>query len=112
MFECVFDSIDGILSCHKKSIKFNLLTHLLGFFFFFLPHSLGTHFDGVAIGSLINVTVQGGRTAFLNCKINLLQDKTVKWILMYNEKFFRWEGGHSDGNLLGLDFNQKFTRNS
>lgn len=39
--------------------------------------SKGTHFDQVAAGSLINVTVQGGRTAFLNCKINLLQDKTV-----------------------------------
>lgn len=43
----------------------------------YTPNSLGTHFDGVAIGSLINVTVQGGKTAFLNCKINLLQDKTV-----------------------------------
>lgn len=29
--------------------------------------------------SLINVTIQDGKTAFLNCKINLLQDKTVNW---------------------------------
>ncbi|CRK97509.1 CLUMA_CG010898, isoform A, partial [Clunio marinus] len=41
---------------------------------------LGTHFDEVAVGSLINVTIQDGKTAFLNCKINLLQDKTVSWV--------------------------------
>ncbi|KAG5679583.1 hypothetical protein PVAND_009143 [Polypedilum vanderplanki] len=41
---------------------------------------LGTHFDQVAVGSLINVTIQDGKTAYLNCKINLLQDKTVTWV--------------------------------
>lgn len=51
------------------TLKFNLSTHIL--------YSLGTHFDEAAVGSLINVTIQDGKTAFLNCKINLLQDKTV-----------------------------------
>lgn len=53
----------------RQSIKFNLSTNLL--------YSLGTHFDEAAVGSLINVTIQDGKTAFLNCRINLLQDKTV-----------------------------------
>jgi hypothetical protein len=48
------------------------------FLFFSIYYSLGTHFDEVAVGSLINETIQGGKTAFLNCKINLLQDKTVR----------------------------------
>lgn len=53
----------------KQSINLNLYSHLL--------FSLGTHFDEAAMESLINVTIQDGKTAFLNCKINLLQDKTV-----------------------------------
>lgn len=40
-------------------------------------NSLGTHFDEIAVGSLINVTIQEGKTAYFDCKINLLQDKTV-----------------------------------
>ncbi|XP_070500295.1 uncharacterized protein [Chironomus tepperi] len=41
---------------------------------------LGTHFDEIAVGSLINVTIQEGKTAYFDCKINLLQDKTVTWV--------------------------------
>ncbi|CAO1405030.1 unnamed protein product [Diamesa serratosioi] len=42
---------------------------------------LGTHFDGIAVGSLINnFTIQEGKTAYLNCKINSIQDKTVSWV--------------------------------
>lgn len=39
----------------------------------------GPHFDDLHTGdNLINVTAQAGSIAYLNCRISLLQDKTVK----------------------------------
>lgn len=54
-----------------------MLCVFLSYIFFFVANSLGTHFDEIAVGSLINVTIQEGKTAYFDCKINLLQDKTV-----------------------------------
>ncbi|KAK7790826.1 hypothetical protein R5R35_008607 [Gryllus longicercus] len=42
---------------------------------------LGPHFDEVEHGAnATNITVQVGSTANLNCRIILLQDKTVSWV--------------------------------
>lgn len=82
--------LDSHRSIVKQSINLNLYSHLL--------FSLGTHFDEAAMESLINVTIQDGKTAFLNCKINLLQDKTVNWafeaaLLCSSVKIFPYRAG-------------------
>ncbi|XP_037040996.1 uncharacterized protein LOC119077793 [Bradysia coprophila] len=41
----------------------------------------GPHFDDLHSGdNLINVTAQAGSIAYLNCRVSLLQDKTVSWV--------------------------------
>ncbi|XP_037906309.1 uncharacterized protein LOC119648612 [Hermetia illucens] len=41
----------------------------------------GPHFeDAVTDGNVTNITVQAGSMIFLNCRISLLQDKTVSWV--------------------------------
>ncbi|KAJ6635346.1 Ubiquitin-conjugating enzyme E2 B, partial [Pseudolycoriella hygida] len=41
----------------------------------------GPHFDDLHTGdNLINVSAQAGSIAYLNCRISLLQDKTVSWV--------------------------------
>lgn len=38
----------------------------------------GPHFEDIAsLGNVTNITVQVGNTVYLNCRISLLQDKTV-----------------------------------
>lgn len=46
-------------------------------FYFFFIFSYGPQFDDKIKGNITNVTVQAGSTAALNCRISLLQDKTV-----------------------------------
>ncbi|PNF22814.1 hypothetical protein B7P43_G02530 [Cryptotermes secundus] len=44
-------------------------------------HKWGPHFEEVELGAnATNITVQVGSTANLNCRISLLQDKTVSWV--------------------------------
>ncbi|EDW78854.2 uncharacterized protein Dwil_GK12675 [Drosophila willistoni] len=41
----------------------------------------GPHFeDAQRVGQVSNMTVQAGSSIFLNCRISLLQDKTVSWV--------------------------------
>jgi hypothetical protein len=45
-------------------------------------HKWGPHFEEVELGAnATNITVQVGSTANLNCRISLLQDKTVSLFL-------------------------------
>ena len=47
-------------------------------------HKWGPHFEEVELGAnSTNITVQVGSTANLNCRISLLQDKTVSLIYLY-----------------------------
>lgn len=44
-------------------------------------HKWGPHFEEVELGAnATNITVQVGSTANLNCRISLLQDKTVSLV--------------------------------
>ncbi|KAJ9585435.1 hypothetical protein L9F63_002782, partial [Diploptera punctata] len=44
-------------------------------------HKWGPHFEQVEMGTnATNITVQVGSTVNLNCRISLLQDKTVSWV--------------------------------
>ncbi|XP_046400785.1 uncharacterized protein LOC124167051 [Ischnura elegans] len=47
-------------------------------------HRWGPHFEGVEAINCTNITVQVGSTASLNCRISLLQDKTVSWVRRKN----------------------------
>ncbi|XP_055382587.1 GATA zinc finger domain-containing protein 14 [Condylostylus longicornis] len=40
----------------------------------------GPHFEDKREGNITNITVQAGSTIHLNCRISLLQDKTVSWV--------------------------------
>lgn len=42
-------------------------------------HRYGPHFEDIpAIGNVTNITVPIGNAVYLNCRISLLQDKTVR----------------------------------
>uniref|UniRef100_A0A336LKU9 CSON010974 protein n=1 Tax=Culicoides sonorensis TaxID=179676 RepID=A0A336LKU9_CULSO len=41
---------------------------------------LGPHFEGAKVGGVSNVTVHLNGTAYLNCKVAILQDRTVTWV--------------------------------
>lgn len=48
----------------------------------------GPHFEDVpTIGNVTNITVPIGNAVYLNCRISLLQDKTVR-IYMFHDMFF------------------------
>jgi len=50
--------------------------------FFVYVCRYGPHFEDVQrVGQATNLTVQAGSSIHLNCRISLLQDKTVRWIL-------------------------------
>ncbi|KAJ9596090.1 hypothetical protein L9F63_012719, partial [Diploptera punctata] len=56
-------------------------------------HKWGPHFEEMELGAnATNITVQAGRTANLDCRISLLQDKTVSWV--------RRKNGQGDLQLL------------
>ncbi|XP_059610423.1 uncharacterized protein LOC132257503 isoform X2 [Phlebotomus argentipes] len=41
----------------------------------------GPHFEDIkTVGNVTNITVQIGSSVYLNCRISLLQDKTVSWV--------------------------------
>ncbi|XP_055309756.1 uncharacterized protein LOC129573352 isoform X2 [Sitodiplosis mosellana] len=44
-------------------------------------HRYGPHFEDIpTIGNVTNITVPIGNAVYLNCRISLLQDKTVSWV--------------------------------
>ncbi|XP_037040992.1 uncharacterized protein LOC119077788 isoform X2 [Bradysia coprophila] len=44
-------------------------------------HRYGPHFEDISsAGNVTNITVQVGSAVYLNCRISLLQDKTVSWV--------------------------------
>jgi hypothetical protein len=52
-------------------------------------HKWGPHFEEVQLGAnATNITVQVGSTANLNCRISLLQDKTVSYYLFVTSLWF------------------------
>ncbi|EDW49973.1 uncharacterized protein LOC6610242 [Drosophila sechellia] len=58
----------------------------------------GPHFEDVQrIGQATNLTVQAGSSIHLNCRISLLQDKTVSWV-RHNTQ----DEGKDNGNALDL----------
>nr|XP_016994179.2 LOW QUALITY PROTEIN: uncharacterized protein LOC108055373 [Drosophila takahashii] len=60
----------------------------------------GPHFEDMQrVGQATNLTVQAGSSIHLNCRISLLQDKTVSWVRHNTQD----EGnGNSNGNALDL----------
>ncbi|XP_063709038.1 uncharacterized protein LOC134837585 [Culicoides brevitarsis] len=41
---------------------------------------LGPHFEGAKVGGVSNVSVHLNATTYLNCKVAILQDRTVTWV--------------------------------
>lgn len=54
------------------------------------PDRYGPHFEDIpTVGNVTNITVPIGNAVYLNCRISLLQDKTVR-IYMCHELLFRF----------------------
>nr|XP_016935035.1 uncharacterized protein LOC108013606 [Drosophila suzukii] len=62
----------------------------------------GPHFEDVQrVGQATNLTVQAGSSIHLNCRISLLQDKTVSWV-RHNPQDRANGSGIGNGNALDL----------
>lgn len=74
----LFLSLSLMLSLIYESLLLNRNILSNSFLFVLLFHRYGPHFeDAPGVGQTTNLTVQAGCSVYLNCRISLLQDKTV-----------------------------------
>lgn len=60
-------------------------------FFSYSRCRYGPHFEDISsAGNVTNITVQVGSAVYLNCRISLLQDKTVR-IITSGFKWSKWK---------------------
>lgn len=78
IFIAISISLSLMLSLIYESLLLNRNILSNSILFVLLFHRYGPHFeDAPGVGQTTNLTVQAGCSVYLNCRISLLQDKTV-----------------------------------
>ncbi|CAG5059154.1 unnamed protein product [Parnassius apollo] len=73
---------EKVVTSQPEVIKIDVVPHVISAKNTYFDHDIryGPTFEDIPKGNATKITVQLGDDAYLNCRISLLQDKTVSWV--------------------------------